>query len=90
MAGENRAKWLIYHMYDGKCVLDEAESMAQVRAHYAGDQKFENDPIAAVLAPLSEKTLKAYMDQYQVSFDPTKRPALRPYTPPPSARAARP
>ena len=87
---EKKSKWLLYHMYDGKMVLDEAEHSAHLRQHYEGDEKFQNQIIAAVKKPLPEETLRLYEQQYEASHEPNKRPALRPYSPPPpSGRALR-
>lgn len=89
VAEKKRLKFYFYHMYDGKMILDEGENIFQLRAHYKDDPKFGNDVVAAVLEPLSEKTLQKYLDQYQITHDPAKRGPLRPFTPQPFERPLR-
>lgn len=73
-------KMMIYHMYGGTMVMDEGWGLAQLRHHYQGDAKFENDIVAATYEPLSDRTLKQYMAQYQITYDPTKRGPLKEFT----------
>jgi len=82
MAGEKEPMYYIYHMYDGKAVLDRADSWLHVKQHYAGDPKFEKDPVAATLEPMSEKTMAAYAKQYEIKFDLSSRPTLKAFVPP--------
>jgi hypothetical protein len=70
----------IYHEYDGKMVVDEAAHTAEWRAHYQGDPKFKNNPIAGLDQPMDEKTLKRYEEFYELKHDPAKRPPMKPFS----------
>src|SRR5579872_556274 len=75
-------KWYIYHKYDGKVVLDRTDNSDHMRQHYASDPKFsDRNFLAGTRQPLTPPELKALEERAGAPFDPSPRPALRPYTP---------
>lgn len=72
----------IYHVENGKIVLDRARGTDHVRHHHKGNKLFKEQWIASGYQPLTEKEKDAYSKQYGMPFDETVRPPLKEWTPP--------
>jgi hypothetical protein len=86
---QNPSQWYLYHIYDGKLVMDRADHSDHAEQHYANDPKFSARRfVAGSPTPLTDVELQALAKQYEVQVDTSPRPALKPWTPP--AKSTRP
>jgi hypothetical protein len=67
----------VYHVENGKIVLDRALHTDHLRHHHHGNRKFREQWIAVGNQPLSESEKKAYSKQYGMPFDESPRPPLK-------------
>jgi hypothetical protein len=89
MAENASNQWYLYHRVGTKLVMDRADSNQHLEQHHADKGLPKPDYICASLEPLSDKTVKAYEDQYALTHDKTARPHLAPWKPPESPDAAK-
>jgi hypothetical protein len=78
-------QWYIYHLYDGKIIMDRADHTDHMRQAYAGDPKFKGAFLAGTKTPLTPHELKGLEAQYEAKHDPGTRPALKPWVRPDQA-----